>query len=315
MAAAARILMVEDVADDAALAERELRRAGISCVMRRVDSGAAYREALRTFAPDLILSDHSLPQFSASDALRIAQQESPDTPVIIMTGSLDEETAAEYIKAGATDYVVKHHLERLGPAALRALDLKRAREEQLQAEQARRQSEERFRALIEHGADAIVLLASDGTVLFASQASERVLGYRPAELVGRSGFEQVHADDLPKLRAVVDGVLDQPGKPQTVELRVRHADAAWHVLEAVVVNRLAEPAVGAIVVNARDVTERNEAEAALRDSEERYRTLVEGVRDVIFALSPDGTIRSLNPAFEAILGWRREAWLAKPFEQ
>src|SRR3990172_4190636 len=169
-----RILIVEDVVGDAELVERELRRAGISCVTRRVEAEAAYCEALRTFAPDLILSDHSLPQFCASDALRIALQESPDTPVIVVTGSLDEETAAEYIKAGATDYIVKHHLERLGPAALRALDLKRAREEQLRAEQARRQGEERFRALIEHGADAIVLLASDGTVLFASQASERV---------------------------------------------------------------------------------------------------------------------------------------------
>ncbi|MGH7548774.1 MAG: PAS domain S-box protein [Gemmatimonadales bacterium] len=310
-----RILIVEDVVSDAELVERELRRAGISCVTRRVEAEATYCEALRTFAPDLILSDHSLPQFCASDALRIALQHSPDTPVIVVTGSLDEETAAEYIKAGATDYIVKHHLERLGPAALRALDLKRARAEQLRAEQARRQGEERFRALIEHGADAIVLLASDGTVLFASQASERVLGYRPADLVGRSGFERVHADDLPRLRAVVDEVLDQPGTPQTVELRVRHGDGAWHVLEAVVVNRLAEPAVGAIVVNARDVTERNEAEAALRDSEERYRTLVEGVRDVIFALSPDGTIRSLSPAFEAILGWRREEWLGQPFER
>ena len=125
-----RVLMVEDVADDAALIERELRRAGIAGATRRVDSERGYREALRTFAPDIVLSDHSLPQFGASDALRIALLEVPDTPVIIVTGSLDEETAAEYIKAGAADYVVKHHLERLGPAVLRALDLRRARTDQ-----------------------------------------------------------------------------------------------------------------------------------------------------------------------------------------
>src|SRR5256886_4632730 len=122
-----RVLMVEDVADDAALVERELRRAGIMGATRRVDSERAYREALRTFAPDIILTDHSLPTFSAADALRIGLLEAPDTPVIVVTGSLDEETAAEYIKAGAADYVVKHHLERVGPAVLRALDLRRAR--------------------------------------------------------------------------------------------------------------------------------------------------------------------------------------------
>src|SRR5438034_3754708 len=142
-----RVLMVEDVADDAALVERELRRAGIMGATRRVDSERAYREALRTFAPDIILTDHSLPTFSAADALRIGLLEAPDTPVIVVTGSLDEETAAEYIKAGAADYVVKHHLERVGPAVLRALDLRRAQAEQARAEEARRQGEERFRAL------------------------------------------------------------------------------------------------------------------------------------------------------------------------
>src|SRR5881396_107654 len=122
-----RVLMVEDVADDAALIERELRRAGITGAARRVDSERAYREALQTFAPDIILTDHSLPTFGAADALRIALLAAPDTPVIVVTGSLDEETAAEYIKAGAADYVVKHHLERVGPAVVRALDLRRAR--------------------------------------------------------------------------------------------------------------------------------------------------------------------------------------------
>src|SRR5437899_3892283 len=173
--------MVEDVPDDAALIERELRRAGIAGATRRVDSERAYREALRSFAPDVILTDHSLPTFEAGDALRIAILEMPETPVIVVTGSLDEETAAEYIKAGAADYVVKHHLERLGPAVLRALDLRRAREEQARAEEARRQGEERFRALIEHGADAVVLVAPDGTLLFASQSTERLLGFAPAE--------------------------------------------------------------------------------------------------------------------------------------
>src|SRR5260370_20163819 len=136
MTTPARILIVEDVATDAQLIEREIRRAGIVCVTRRVDAEPALREALRTFAPDLVLSDHSLPQLTAADSLRLAHQEDPATPVIIVTGSLDEETAAEYIKAGATDYVVKHHLERLGPAVPRPLALKRAREAHQRSEAA-----------------------------------------------------------------------------------------------------------------------------------------------------------------------------------
>src|SRR5947208_2923493 len=276
-----RVLMVEDVADDAALVERELRRAGIMVGTRRVDSEPAYREALQTFAPDIILTDHSLPTFGAADALRIALLEAPDTPVIVVTGSLDEETAAEYIKAGAADYVVKHHLERVGPAVMRALDLRRARTEQARAEEARRQGEERFRALIEHGADAVALVAPDGTVLFASHSIERLLGFAPAELVGHPGFERVHPNDVPRVHAALRHIIASPGTPAGLELRWCHKDGSWRHIDAVAVDRLAEPAVGAIVLNFRDVTERRTAEAALRESEERYRTLVEGVRDNI----------------------------------
>src|SRR2546425_802442 len=214
-----RVLMVEDVADDAALIERELRRAGITGAARRVDSERGYREALQTFAPDIILTDHSLPTFGAADAL---------------------------------------------------------------------------------------LAAPDGTLLFASHSIERLLGFAPAELVGRPAFERVHPDDLPRINAALRDIVASPGTPAGLELRWRHKDGSWRHIDAVAVDRLAEPAVGAIVVNFRDVSERRTAEAALRESEERYRTLVEGVRDIIFALSPEGTIASLNPAFETITGWRRE---------
>src|SRR5438046_1265759 len=218
-----RVLMVEDVADDAALVERELRRAGITGATRRVDSEGAYREALLSLAPDSILTEHPLPTFRAADALRIAMLEAPDTPVIVVTGSLDEETAAEYIKAGAADYVVKHHLERVGPAVVRALDLRRARTEQARAEEARRQGEERFRALIEHGADAVALVAPDGTLLFASHSIERLLGFAPAELVGHPGFERVHPDDVPRVHAALRDIVASPGTPAGLDLLWRHA--------------------------------------------------------------------------------------------
>src|SRR5689334_19383849 len=114
-AATTRILIVEDAVPDAELMTRELRRAGLVFTSQRVQDEAALRDALRAFVPHIVLSDHSLPQFTARDALRVIQAEAATTPVIIVTGSLDEETAAEYIKVGATDYIVKHRLQRLGP--------------------------------------------------------------------------------------------------------------------------------------------------------------------------------------------------------
>src|SRR5438105_11753382 len=135
MPATVRILIVEDDPQDAALAERQIRRADILCTFLRVDARDAMVAALREFTPDVILTDHSLPTFSARDALQVAQQVSPGTPVIIVTVRLGDESAVQYLQLGAADYIVKDHLQRLGPAVLRALDSKRGRDEQARAQQ------------------------------------------------------------------------------------------------------------------------------------------------------------------------------------
>src|SRR5438309_890380 len=272
-----RVLMVEDVADDAALIERELRRAGITGAARRVDSERAYREALQTFAPDIILTDHSLPTFGAADALRIALLAAPDTPVIVVTGSLDEETAAEYIKAGAADYVVKHHLERVGPAVLRALDLRRARAEQARAEEARRQGEERFRALIEHGADAGALVAADGTPVFASHslagtitsrtpAFETITGWRREEWVGQPFERLVHPEDLPLALELLGRGVRGELRPAS-QFRVRTAKGDYRVGEFSATPQLHDGRLVGILGIGRDVTERVQLEQQLRQAQ------------------------------------------------
>src|SRR5213080_1623524 len=135
MPATVRILIVEDNPDDAALVEREVRRTDMTCTFRRVDTREGMVAAVREFTPDVILTDHSLPTFSARDALQVGQQLSPGTPVIVVTGRLGDEPAVQYLQLGAADYVVKDHLHRLGPAVLRALDIKRSSEAQARAQQ------------------------------------------------------------------------------------------------------------------------------------------------------------------------------------
>src|SRR5437667_1059348 len=261
-----RVLMVEDVVDDAALVERELRRAGITGATHRVDSERAYREALRSFAPDIILTDHSLPTFGAADALRIAMLEAPDTPVIVVTGSLDEETAAEYIKAGAADYVVKHHLERVGPAVLRALDLRRARAEQARAEEARRQGEERFRALVEGVRDIIFALSPEGTITSLNPAFETITGWRREEWVGQPFERLVHPEDLPLALELLGRVVRGELRPAS-RFRVRSAKGDYRVGEFSASPQLHEGRLVGILGIGRDVTERVQLEQQLRQAQ------------------------------------------------
>ncbi|HXH63025.1 MAG TPA: response regulator, partial [Gemmatimonadales bacterium] len=140
-----RILLVEDVESDAELIARELHRAGLHCVIRRVQTEPALRSALAEFVPELVFTDHALPGYSARDALRLVRSLRPGTPVIIVTGSLDEETAAEYALAGAVDYVIKSRLFRLGPSVRRALALRRAEADATRAAAALRDLEEQHR--------------------------------------------------------------------------------------------------------------------------------------------------------------------------
>ena len=118
---AARILILEDEAWDAELAQRLLRDAGLTLAAVVVDTRASFVEQMAAFRPDIILSDYHLPGFSGREALKIAQERYPDIPFIIWSGVLGDEAAVELIKQGATDYVLKDRTARLPSAILRAL--------------------------------------------------------------------------------------------------------------------------------------------------------------------------------------------------
>ena len=131
-----RILILEDSPADAELTQRELRKAGIQFLPKVVDTRSAFEKELNGFNPDIILSDFSLPQFTATDALRIRAEQKPDVPFILITGSLGEEVAVECIKDGADDYILKASLKRLPSAMLNALKNRDAEKARAQAERA-----------------------------------------------------------------------------------------------------------------------------------------------------------------------------------
>ena len=130
-----RILIVEDRPDDADLAKHEIRRIFSDCEFQVVETRENFLEALETFRPDVVLSDYSLPRFDGMKALKLALQHAPLTPLIIWTGSISEDAAVDCVKAGASNYILKDNLKRLGPAILRALEEKELLAARKQAEQ------------------------------------------------------------------------------------------------------------------------------------------------------------------------------------
>ena len=180
-----RILMIEDVPHDAELEIRELKRAGMRVAHRLVETEGAFREALREFQPEIIISDFSMPHFDGMWALALAREIVPDVPFIFVSGTIGEEYAIRALKDGATDYVLKNNLVRLPAAVERALQEARERAARRQAEEALRESEEKYRLLWETTSDAVILMDEETRIQYANPAVMKVFGYAPEEVTGR----------------------------------------------------------------------------------------------------------------------------------
>ena len=280
-----RILLVEDVEDDALLVERALRKGGLSFASQRVATREDFLRDLTGFKPHLILSDFSLQGFDGAAALRLCRKLSPEVPFIFVSGVLGEENVVEMIKLGGTDVVLKHRLARLVPAVERALREAAERVELEKAQEALRRSEERFRALIENSSDAVVLTDSKGILMYCTPSLVRLLGYTEEESLGRNAFEFVHSEDHALTKNARAELLRSRGKTITIQTRVRHKDGSWRWAESVCMNLLDKPGVQAIVANFRDITERKEAE------EEREKL----IRELQSALAQVTTLSGLLP--------------------
>ncbi len=182
MAKKLRILIVEDVDTDYALLDNELRKASIAFVSKRVQTKESFLNELKDFIPDLIISDYALPHFDGMTALKLTQEISPTTPLIIVTGSMNEETAVECMKAGAADYVIKEHLVRVGPAIRRTLERKHEQQEKAKTEAQLKI----VMSTIEQTANCVYITDKDGVLQYVNPGFEQTTGYSKTEAIGKT---------------------------------------------------------------------------------------------------------------------------------
>jgi PAS domain S-box-containing protein len=175
------------------------------------------------------------------------------------------------------------------------------------AEEAVCASEAKFRALIENSSDAIVLLDESWNVLYSSAGTLRILGYSADEIVGRSALDFCHPERIDELKQLFHECLQNPGKTVAGTSRIRHKDGSWRHLEGVLTNLLHDPHVGGIVGNYRDITEKMQAERALRESEEKFRTAFHSNPEAMTITTlAHGVYLDVNNAFLRVTGFTRE---------
>jgi PAS domain S-box-containing protein len=204
-----RIIFIEDIPSDAELARRSLERAGFELSSVRVDTEAAYREALGAMEPDIVISDYAMPAFDGMKALTLTRERDPLLSFIILTGSHNEDTAVTCLKAGANDYVIKEHLTRLPFAVAEALANRTFQREAGISEERFRASEERYRSIFRDSSVVMLIIdAADGAIVEANAAAVAFYGWPAGELVGKK-IGDINtlpaAEHLSRIREALDG--------------------------------------------------------------------------------------------------------------
>lgn len=178
-----RILHLEDDANDVELVRRAIVAHGIDAQVAAFDTHSDFVSALEEGDYDLILADYTLPSFDGLSALAIAREKNSCIPFIFVTGTMGEEKAVETLKNGATDYVLKHNLARLVPSIIRALREAEERYERRKAQEALKESEQRFRAIFDNALDGILLADMESKKFYSGNNMIcRMLGYTEDEI-------------------------------------------------------------------------------------------------------------------------------------
>ncbi|HSO96572.1 MAG TPA: PAS domain S-box protein [Acidimicrobiia bacterium] len=174
--------------------------------------------------------------------------------------------------------------------------------ERLDAEEQLRVADARLRALLEQSSDVIVLMDQTGAIDYISPAYETIFGRATDDVEGTDGLFRIHPDDLPRVSATLASLFTDPGRRVNITLRVRHADGSYRHVEAIGQNRTDDPAVGGVVWNIRDITNRVRTEAELRATEQRLAVVVEHSSDLIVVLDEEARVSYLSPAGERLFG-------------
>src|SRR5215216_196760 len=310
MAVPLRVLLVEDSEDDALLLLRELRRGGYEPLSERVDTAGDMEAALEERGWDLVIADHSMPEFSSSAALELLRRKGfVDLPFIIVSGYIGEDAAVAAMKAGAHDYIMKDNLARLNSAIERELRDAKVRRERRRAEEELKVSETRFRLMIEQSPLSIQIFSPDGRTLRVNRAWERLWGVTLDQIPEYNVLQDpqlVEKGIMPYVKQGFDGqaVAIPPIKYEPEETIPDVSDVPYRWVRAFIYP--VKDAVGnvqEVVLVHEDITERMDAEEERRLAEEKYRGIFENAVEGIFQTTVEGRFVTANPALARMFGY------------
>jgi PAS domain S-box-containing protein len=272
-----KIMFVEDSLRDVELIWREIEKEKIAFNKLLVDNKEKFLTGLRSFTPDIIISDYSLPVFDGMKALLLRNELVPQTPFILITGSLNEEVAVECMKAGADDYILKENLSRLGPAIINSVNKISMQKLKEDAETALRESEKRYYNLYNNAVIGLYRTNSSGQILMANRKLIKMLGFQNFEELAQRNLNASGYGLSYNRKQFLDKI--------ETEDEVREVEAIWigkdgreiYVKESATAVRDCEGNILYFDGIVEDITERKLAVDALHGSQH----LIEGILNAI----------------------------------
>jgi PAS domain S-box-containing protein len=302
-----KILHIEDVATDAALAARELKKGNIDFEQYVVDTEKEYRKALDEYAPDIILCDHSLTTFNSSEALKIFKGKKIDIPFILITATLSDEFAISVLKEGADDYILKDRLKRLPSAVVNAIEKYQLNRERKQLVKKAKEKESLSQKRLKNLTNKLLLATSTTGIgiweylynkkkLIADEVTLKQFGLECEDF--KNCFSQllqhVHPDDKIRVnREFQKSFLDYSNID--IEYKVVWKDASIHSVKAVaVVQQDSKGNPQRIIGTHQDITERKKTEEVIRKSEAFNKGVLDSLSSHIAVINSLGTIIKVN---------------------
>jgi PAS domain S-box-containing protein len=319
-----RVLMIEDSEDDVLLMIRELKKGGYNPVYERIETAANLRNALQDKEWDIILCDYKMPQFIAPSAIAIIKELNIDTPCIVISGTIGEDTAVECMRLGAHDYLMKGRLSRLCPAIERELKEAKVRIDQKRAEEELKKSEALYRILADNISEHVWIMDLNLKLIYISPSAEKLYGYTMDEL-RKISFQKLFTPESVQIISnefVVElsNAMNNPRPPSNnrriMELQARHKDG--HLLwteNSIHFIRDENGKPVSLMGETRDITQRRLAQEMLKKSEEQYRLLADHMKDQVWLMDLNLNITYVSPSVERILGYASEEIKKMPWDK
>lgn len=309
-----KLLMLEDNPDDAFLIQKNLQKADLNLETRVVATRAEFIDTLDSFSPDIILSDHQLPQFSSHEALQLSRQKFEHIPFILVTGAVSEEFAAAIIRDGADDYLLKGNITRLPTAIMQALEKKRTQESLKKSQEQQRASEleliNAHKRLFFHIENTPLGYIEWDTQLFVKSWSNRardIFGWSEEEMIRSrmNATSLVYTEDFEAISRIMEQLLS--GTIDRNKSQNRYYTKEGRVIWCEWFNSVMKNEAGDVVVimsMVQDITAQKTVEGILKEYNDRYEILSRATNDAIWDWRVDLDSEIWNHGLQTIFGYR-----------